>query len=901
MMDNLETSWVINSDIYDIGDNINNLKKRYMEDEEETTLSMGIYGFIGDLEAKKIQIATIQTGQLGNEMFPNRAKLSKNILAHAVNNNIESINAIPAQITVTLCIKLDDIDQYINDDNKFYIEAEAPIFIDNYEFHFPFDVMITRKKTTNSYSFSAQYVISDENDQPIINRLVNITNPYLKQPFIIGIGNDSYLGIQTTIYQYTIETIEDIMISDSVIANKTYSFQFDNQIADFYVTIEQNEKTYNIVPYIYGSNIDDTVDYYCWYTYTAEDTIRITFDSASFLPQLNSKLIIKSYTTLGEGGNFDYLNIDKESEGLYIDVAADHQPYSSLIMYLEAVSNSENGKNRKSKDELKKLVPKAMLSRGAISSEADLNNYFDLINTDENRLVATRKVDNQLTRTWYTHLILKDDENNMVPTNTIDLLFDINNEYIVLCDDGRYILPAGSVLKYDPDTNIATVIDDSDVPAINTDEYFNSGYYYMNIYNVVLCKNPLYSAFYLTNKNYTSYFTYEYVNDESDIQFIANRYHFERDLLIDQDTYKLTFNIAQSIIDNNIILFNTEQVTYVDDTGNTVTENIITENLKVVLVFYKNEAPYRWAEAELYNRDDSAAIYYFKENIITDSQMNSENNIRILNLFEAGSNNRLYGYFEPTTTMDMYILARLPENTEMSYPRKDLDSIAPGYEDFIVTNIYRTNVGLSLFDNYTNITNSKVTSLDDEGTKFSVSSVPCIGRHYMIDETKVKYLLDAIDEKKDYIDNCISLLDQVTIDYKFYNTYGPSITYKLEDLTTSIGHIDMKLKFKISLKDNSDVSTKPNIIQSIKSMIEDLNEIDDWHFSNLIQDIMNDYEDRINFIEFLGFNTFGSDVQHIVKIDSDDPLVVPEFLCIRNIYNPETEALEPCIEIETVE
>ena len=64
---------------------------------------------------------------------------------------------------------------------------------------------------------------------------------------------------------------------------------------------------------------------------------------------------------------------------------------------------------------------------------------------------------------------------------------------------------------------------------------------------------------------------------------------------------------------------------------------------------------------------------------------------------------------------------------------------------------------------------------------------------------------------------------------------------------------------------------------------------------------MNDYEDRINFIEFLGFNTFGSDVQHIVKIDSDDPLVVPEFLCIRNIYNPETEALEPCIEIETVE
>ena len=126
------TDWNINTDIYQISDNINNLQKRYIEDEDETTLSMGIFGFVSDTEAKKIQIATIMAGQLGNEMFPTRAKLTKNVLSHAVYHNIEGINAKPASMTVTFCIKVSDVDKYIVDDH-FYLEADCPIFIEKYE------------------------------------------------------------------------------------------------------------------------------------------------------------------------------------------------------------------------------------------------------------------------------------------------------------------------------------------------------------------------------------------------------------------------------------------------------------------------------------------------------------------------------------------------------------------------------------------------------------------------------------------------------------------------------------------------------------------------------------------------------------------------------------------------
>ena len=898
---NSVTDWNINTDIYNIAENVNNLEKRYIEDKDETTLSLGIFGFTSDIEAKKIQIATVMAGELGNEMFPTRAKLTKNVLSHAVYHNIEGINAKPATITLTICIKMEDIEKYI-ENNRFYLEADMPINIEDYEFHLDYDVMITRKRAATGYSYAAQYIVTDENDRKIINRLSDITHPYLKQPFIITIGNYEYLGIQCTVRQCTIEKVEDTMISDSVIENRSYEFQFDNQMADFTVTITEGDKEYNIIPYLYGSTVDET-EYYCWYLYTADDTIRITFDSRSFTPSLNSNISIKSWTTLGSDGNFEYLGPDGTSPGLYCDITSEKYSYKLITAYVEALTNSVDGSNRKTKEELQKLIPKAALSRGSVTTETDLNNYFDLINDDVNRLVMQKKVDNQLSRVWYGYFLLKDAENNIIPTNTINLKLVVNASYMVKSADGRYILPAGSVLKYDPENKYAEVIDDSLVPPLNTDDYYAEDiYYYMTIYNIVLCRDPLYCAFYLTNRSYNSYFLYSYVNDESEVQFIANHFHFERKLLVDQDIYKINFTIAQSIIDESLTIFSSDSITYTDDDGNTEDTTVTTDNVKVVIVFYRDDNPYRWTEADLTNIDEGNAYFTFSKEIVTDSQFDDSNRIKLLGLNEVASNNSVYGYFDENCRMDIYILAKLPNTASIAHPRKDLDNIAPGYTEYTVTNIYTAVDGVNFFDNYTDILNTKVTVDDGTDTVYYVSGVPTVGRHYMTDEVHVDYFMDAVAERKAYIDYCLRIIENsINIDYKFFNTYGPSKTYTLEDLTTYIGHIDLTMNFKISLKDSSDTTTKPSIIATIKSMMEDINDIGDWHSSVLIQDIMNQYEDRINFIEFVGFNTFDADDQHIVLVENDDPTIVPEFLNVRNIMNPETYELEPCINIETVE
>ena len=196
------TDWNINTDIYGIVESIQNVEKRYIEDENETTLALGIFGFVADTEAKKIQTSTIMAGQLGNEMFPTRANLTKNVLTHAAYTGISDFNATPASITVTIGIKEEDIDKYVDEvTGEFFLDSYAPIYIGSYEFHLQYDVKIIRKRNSdNTYGYSAQYVMEDEEGISLMNNLSDIHNPYLNQPFIVKIANKNHVCIQVTFH-----------------------------------------------------------------------------------------------------------------------------------------------------------------------------------------------------------------------------------------------------------------------------------------------------------------------------------------------------------------------------------------------------------------------------------------------------------------------------------------------------------------------------------------------------------------------------------------------------------------------------------------------------------------------------------------------------------------------------
>ena len=886
----INSDWNITTDIYDISKSIASLKKRYIDDENETTLSLGIYGFFSDVLSKEIQTDTIMTGILGNEMFPNRAQLTKNVLAHAVYNSILDINAKPATMTINIGFKVEDFNKYAVN-NRFVFDHMCGLMVGTYEFHLDYDVILTRSATSDNI-YTARY------DMTVPNRISDITQPYLNQPFVIQIGDFEYIVFQATVRQCTIVEINDKLISESVIDNKTYTFTLDDQLVDFDVYINDQGKVTKLTPLLVGSIDTNTEEFYCWYMYINDNTIRISFDNRSYIPGINCDIYIKAWTTLGEEGNFTYKTIDEQAEGFFTDLKSDYLGYNNLTCYIITGSDSEHGENMKSKEDLQKLIPKAAASRGNITTDNDVANYFNLIETQYDKVEMRKKQDNNLARVWYAYLLLKDDANNIIPTNTISIQVDKTAEYVVMSEDGRFTVPAGSIIKYDKDTMIGTIVTETDVPELYSDEYFDDQYYYyLTIYNTVITPNPLHSAFFLTTVKDDSYFIYKWVNEDCLLQFVANKCNFERNLLTDQSTYKFRFSLAQSIL-GDFGMYKDEIVGgSLDD--NNAEEHVVTNNMACVVVFYKEGVPYRWMPCDLDRFDTSLYIASWSMKIVTDNDLDDENRMKMLDLRMVGkAKSKAYGYFDEYMETRIYVLAKFTNGERGRY---DLDSIAPGYDGYSVTNIYEVSGGLRFFDNYTGITNTK-TYVDSENQNlFTISTIPAVGMHYMIDDIQADYFIDALEERKNYIKYCIDLLENnMEIDFKFFNTYGPSLCYNAGDKEkTLIGHVDLQMRFRASLKNNDDLYTKQDIISAIKSYMEDLDKTGSWHAPVMITWLMDQFASRCNYIEFMNYNDFRLGIQHIIREDSDDPHTPPEFINIRNILDVDG-SLIPDIDLELV-
>ena len=108
------------------------------------------------------------------------------------------------------------------------------------------------------------------------------------------------------------------------------------------------------------------------------------------------------------------------------------------------------------------------------------------------------------------------------------------------------------------------------------------------------------------------------------------------------------------------------------------------------------------------------------------------------------------------------------------------------------------------------------------------------------------------------------------------------------------------MNFRVKLTNSNDTATRDAIIQFIKNSVEDVNELGDLHIPNLIHDIKEYFGDAIVYIEFRYFNENPLGINHIELRDVIDPHTVPEFISVRNRWNADHSALEPCIDLEVV-
>lgn len=885
-----ESEWNISTDIYNIVDSVNKLKARYVDDVDETTLSLGIFGFLGDTEAKKIQTSTIMAGELGNEMFPARAKLNKNVLAHAIYCNVEGIDANPATLTVNIGVKEADLDTYMYD-NEFIFEAKNGIYMRGKEFHMDYDIHLKRYMPPggDNWIYSAEYDIEN------LNPISEIRNIHLLQPVARKFGNNVYVFFTTTIHQTSITEITDTIITDSIIDNESYSFSFTNQLAAFEVYVTDKGKTTRLTPLFYGSPIENGIENYCWYLYMNDSTVRIGFDTNSYIPGINSQIRLVIRTTLGSAGNFKYA--DSEENDIFADFVSPYTRNKKITCLIRCATSSENGSNRKTIDELKALIPKMAMSRGYITTETDLNNYFNLISTDDNVIKMQKKVDNQLQRVWFAYYLLKDEFNNVIPMNTFDIKVKPEDSYLMEADSGRYVIPAGTNFVYDPELGYAKYIPEEQIPDPYTPEYFDATkklYYYKTLYNVLLNEDPLYCSKYLSIVNYDRYFNYKYTNQAVSLGFLTITNHIERHLLDDKDTYTFTFTIAQNInLDFGMMVIDEE------------TGEVLGCNIECLLVLYQNNRPYRYQSCELVAYSDDTFTTKWQAKIHTTNRFDSENKLEVDNMYEIGMNSIMPGYIDYNCEAELYIAAKLPDGEVFNDPDRMLFKVNRGLKEYSLLDIYTVEGGIDFFYNFTDILNTRVlknSSEDDNYHLYDIFGLPMVGYHYFRDEDCVSYLVNKIVDKKNYIDYCLRLVENnMNIDFKFFNTYGESKTFTIGDKEhTSIGNMAVNLRFRLKVSATADGGTKDAILDFVKDYIEDLHRDPEIHIPNLLHAVKEEFEDSIVYFEFMNYNDFRLGINHIELRELVDPHTVPEFINIRCELAEDGYTIKPCIEIETV-
>ncbi|MBR3598819.1 MAG: hypothetical protein IKL53_02975 [Lachnospiraceae bacterium] len=971
----IDKSTDLTADVYGINSYVNRIKQQFTPDVNEDTLLLGIFGYAGQMFSDTIQNTIVMASEFSNESIPTKAKFEKNVIAHALGLGISDINATPAQLDVLLTFIEDDIIRWANakdaDGNdkpwEFIFDKDTPIYIGDYCFHTDYDIRIRKVKlenlgVDNKFAYTAMYIMDDDDNRNYDNPISDITNPYLTPPVKIFVNGMNLIFTKCTIRQVKKSVQYKKILSDNSISAKTFTFEFDGQLAAFNIEVTEGSKVTHMVPVYDGLNVEVRKYPYFYYNYLDSNTIRVKFDRYQYQPRINSEVRVNIWTTEGKGGNFTF------DPDVYPGYAfeSEHYEYSNIGCEIRPVTgDSAYGIDKKSIEDLKKLIPKEALSRGSITNIADLENYFNMLDTELSKLYFYKKRDNALERLYYCFMVMKDVYNSIIPTNTINLKVRADQ---LQTEENSYklVFKKGQMIRLIDDFGYLYEPQDGKVPD------YGASFYYIIPYSFIINLSPLYGMYYLSTIDAKKFLDFTYINDQCLYQYVSTFINWKRGYFDvhneetgeDKQTYELSIEMAQNIEDY------IQMINY-DDEG-----NIESVNIKVIAVFYnEKDEPHRWAEASLVTCDPATNFFKFKFSFTTEDYIDAENRIRIdTGLYDIGTDIESYAHFAHNVKCVIHIASIQDNLTELN----GLDELLPkGYLDgYVVSNSYTVAEGIDWFYDYSEIIESIIvheevlppeeeeedleevpedgtikedtptedgkenpsdeeTDIEDTegeeeettqcpcfeycthcsenctnencphfnpetgdlvddgmipidvqfpvGTKyFRIMSVPVVKADYFDNEDKVLDFCQELVSRKNYIDYAMQVLeDAFGMDFKFFNTYGPSKLFTLNNELDYVNHTNLTLTFNLKLRANHDSNITNDIISDIKAYIENINEISSLHMPNLITEITTKYKDSIVFFEFVDMNGYGPGEQHLYSMQMPDKVITPEFL---NIY-----------------
>ena len=133
---NTSSETILSSDIYEIADFYDQIRRDNIPDIDDTASMVGIFGYMNEMFSQTMQNTLIVVSETTNETIATRAKFSKNVIAHALNFGITDINAKPAVMTLMIYLPISYLENNFTELNtttgkaKFILSSKVPICID---------------------------------------------------------------------------------------------------------------------------------------------------------------------------------------------------------------------------------------------------------------------------------------------------------------------------------------------------------------------------------------------------------------------------------------------------------------------------------------------------------------------------------------------------------------------------------------------------------------------------------------------------------------------------------------------------------------------------------------------------------------------------------------------------
>ena len=428
----------------------------YFDFTNTNNYNVGVFGYVNEVMGEATEDAFNTVAIARREFYPITAQFTSSLYAMATLQNITIPLTSPAVCKAILVIPQSEIIEYSNDDDKdgLYectIDNTLKIFAGDLQFmlDYPIKILSRRNPANNTWTHTVHYDIS------VKNSLNTSEQRYISNKVIKENGVNYVALFIDCIRQLEMTEFTNVVVKDTVLDTVTMDIDFDGNLANFEVFYKENSNSEERQLEKAMVNAAMPATPFVNYELVNPQKLRLTFTYNGIngtIPQFNSEIITRVYTSQGSSGNFN-----RYTEDLVCSSDSEEYRYNSNMTILGIASGSATGgADQAITEEFRRKVLKAYATNETITTEKDLQLYFDDIADDINgvNILFKKKRDDVFIRLFGAYGVYKDDNNNIIPTNTLKMICTKSNLVDDLTETGtRFVIPTGTIFKY-KDTGI---------------------------------------------------------------------------------------------------------------------------------------------------------------------------------------------------------------------------------------------------------------------------------------------------------------------------------------------------------------------------------------------------------------------------------------------------------------